>query len=182
MKKLTNVIATAVLAMGSIAAHAGSDTGLYIGGSIGQANVELSDADFNFDDSDTGFKVFGGYNFGWIPTLNIAAEVAYVDFGSQEDEVAASVNVNTEFTTLTAQGIVGFDMGPLGLFGKAGLASWDGDLNAFGGSSSESGTDPVYGLGAKIQLGSIAVRAEYEMFDIDESDIDYISVGASITF
>lgn len=179
MTKLTSAIAATLLVMGSVSANAGSDTGVYIGGSIGSANVDFSVGEYDFDESDTGFKVFGGYNFGWIPTLNIAAEVAYVDFGSQED---GSANVSTDFNTITAQGILGFDMGPLGLFGKVGVSNWDGDFEVLDQEDSDSGTDPVYGLGAKAQLGSIAVRAEYEIFDIDGEDVDFYSLGASITF
>lgn len=170
----------------SSAALAGSESGFYIGGSVGNAEADYSDddrdlGDIDFNDDDTGYKIFAGYNFGIVPLLNLAVEGAYVDFGSLEDKIEdATVEVDLDAITLT--GLVGFDLGPVGLFGKAGVVDWDGDVEALGDSDSESGTDPVYGVGAKIQLGSFAVRAEYEYYDLDKFEIDYFSVGAAYTF
>lgn len=189
MKKIQQQLTAAVLACGlfggiSSAAYAGSDSGIYIGGSLGSASIDYEDTNFEFDESDTGYKIFTGYNFGLVPTLNIAAEVAYVDFGEQETEVASFTDVSANFDTLTLTGIVGFDTGPIGLFGKLGFASWDGDVSALSDSvsTSDSGTDPVYGIGAKVQLGSLAVRTEYEIFDTEDADVSFFSVGAVLTF
>jgi hypothetical protein len=46
----------------------------------------------------------------------------------------------------------------------------------------DSGSDPAYGAGVRFQLGSLALRAEYEVFDIDVAEIEYVSVGAAWTF
>ncbi|HVK99746.1 MAG TPA: outer membrane beta-barrel protein, partial [Dongiaceae bacterium] len=82
----------------------------------------------------------------------------------------------------TAFGLVGFDLGPIGLFGKVGVLSWDNEISADDFSTDDSGNDPAYGLGAKFQIGSFSLRAEYELFDLDEVDIDMYSVGAAYTF
>lgn len=173
----------------SSAVLAGSDSGFYVGGSLGSAQVEydddspdFGDVDIDFDDDDTGYKVYGGYNFGLVPFLNIAAEVAYVDFGSQEGKIAGISGNKIELDAITASGLVGFDLGPVGLFAKAGLVNWGGDIKTFAGDDSDSGTDPLYGIGAKIQLGSFAVRAEYEYYDLDKFRVDYYSIGAAYTF
>ena len=174
----------------SSAALAGSESGFYVGASLGTAEVEYSDDspdfsgvdDIDFEDDDTAYKIFGGYNFGLVPFLNIAAEVAYVDFGSQEGRIAGIKGNKVELDAISAAGLVGFDLGPLGLFAKAGLVNWDGDIDTFAGDESESGTDPLYGVGAKVQLGPIAVRAEYERYDLDKFRVDYYSVGAVYTF
>lgn len=179
-----------VLAMCSMPgfALAGSDSGFYLGGSVGNAEVDYSDHDpdfgnfdIDFKDDDNAYKVFGGYNFGVVPLLNLAVEAAYINFGKYEDEIA-NIKSKVELDVVTLQGLIGFNLGPVGVFGKAGLANWDGDFKSTLGHASESGTDPVYGIGAKLQFGSFAVRAEYEMFDLDKFDVDYYSVGASYTF
>lgn len=167
-------------------AYAGSDSGVYVGGSIGSADLDYSDDSpslngFDFEDNDTGFKAFIGYNFGLLPLIDIAAELTYVDFGTLEDSVAGNP-IEVESDALTAAGIAGFKLGLVGLFGKVGVVNWDTDISTLSIDDSESGTDPFYGLGAKIQLGSLAARAEYELFELDDVDIDYYSVGASITF
>ena len=184
MKRISKV-ALAVLTAGMSGwAFAGSDSGIYIGGSIGSADVEYSDSanNIDFDDSDTGYKVFAGYNFGLVPLFDIAAEVAYIDFGSTDGEINNLTNNSLDATGWTASGLVGFDMGPFGVFGKVGYFSWDVDVDSAFGKDSDSGSDPAYGVGAKIQLGSIAARAEYEIFKLDEVDIHYFSVGAAFTF
>jgi len=184
----TKTLIMSALMMGASSwAVAGSDSGFYAGGSLGTASVDYSENDpdigeVNFDDDDSAYKVFAGYNFGLVPFLNIAVEGAYADFGSQEGEIANVPGFSIDSTAWAGFGLVGFDLGPIGLFAKAGMFSWDVDFDTPLGSVSESGTDPAYGLGAKIQLGSIAVRGEYELFDLDGIDIDYFSVGASFTF
>lgn len=185
MKTLSKLLAFAAATTFSGIALAGSDSGLYLGASLGSAAVDYSDGDndVEFDDTDTGYKVFAGYNFGLIPFLNLAVEGGYIDLGSVEGEIANITGNKIDANGWTAYGVGGFDFGPIGLFAKAGYFAWDSDIKTnFGGDESESGTDPAFGLGAKIQLGSIAVRAEYEMFDLDEVDIDYASVGVSFTF
>ncbi len=183
--RITPALAALTLATLPLTAMAGKDSGFYIGGSLGNASLDYSEShsagDIDFDDDDTAYKVFAGYNFGLVPLIDIAAEVSYVDFGKHEGEVANITNNKLEVEAWTAVGLVGFNLGPIGVFGKMGLATWDGDISG-PLNGSDDGTDPLYGLGAKLQLGSLAVRAEYELFDLDKIDIDYFSVGASYTF
>ena len=180
--RITSALVAATLAALPLSAMAGKDSGVYVGGSIGNASLDYSKDSFDFNDDDAGYKVFAGYNFGLVPLIDIAAEVAYVDFGSAEGDIANITGNKLEVSALTAAGIVGFNLGPIGLFGKMGVATWDGDVKGPIINDSDSGTDPLYGLGAKLQLGSLAVRAEYELFDLDKFDIDFFSVGASFTF
>ena len=177
MKKLTQLCLMLAASGVSTATLAGSETGLYIGGSVGSADLEYSHNSVKYDDDNTAYKVFGGYNFGIIPLIDVAVELGYTDFGS-----ASSRDGSADVTAATAAAIVGFNLGPIGLFGKAGVADWDNDYKISDFKDSDSGTDPFYGIGAKIQFGSIGVRAEYEYFDLDKSDIGLYSIGASYTF
>ena len=50
-------------------------------------------------------------------------------------------------------------------------------------SDSDSGSDPAYGAGLRFSLGSMEIRGEYELFDIDGSDDVYLlSAGLVWTF
>ncbi|UTF60391.1 porin family protein [Gilvimarinus sp. DA14] len=163
-------------------AFAGSDSGIYIGGSMGNAELsfdeELADIGrIDFDDDDTGYKLFAGYNFGLVPLLDLAVEGGYIDFGSQND-----LDTKIDVTGWNLSGLVGVNLGPVGLFGKAGFIDWDSEIEHVSLDTSESGTDPAYGLGAKFHLGSFGIRAEYEIFEADSADIDFYSLGASVTF
>ena len=174
-------IASAVSTAG--VAHAGAESGLYIGGSMGNAELSFEDDDvaeigrIDFDDDDTGYKLFAGYNFGLVPLLDLAVEGGYIDFGSQND-----LDTKIDVTGWHASGLVGFNLGPVGLFGKAGVIDWDSEIEHVSLDSDDSGTDPMYGLGAKFHLGSIGIRAEYEIFEADRAAIDFYSLGASLTF
>ncbi|WP_020209317.1 porin family protein [Gilvimarinus chinensis] len=163
-------------------AYAGSDSGIYIGGSMGNAELSFDDdlADIgriDFDDDDTGYKLFAGYNFGLVPLLDLAVEGGYIDFGSQND-----LNTKIDVNGWNLSGLVGVNLGPVGLFGKAGFIDWDSDIENVSLNTSDSGTDPAYGLGAKFHLGSFGIRAEYEIFEANQADIDFYSIGASVTF
>lgn len=155
---------------------AGADSGFYIGAGVGDATVKADD--INFDESDAAYKIFGGYNIGFIPLVDFAVEASYVDFGSPSSGVA-SVDING----VNAFGVVGLSFGPFGLFAKAGAIRWDIDGNSGGATDSQSGTDPAYGIGARFAISSFAVRAEYEVYDVDSvSDLSMLSVGAVFTF
>jgi hypothetical protein len=62
------------------------------------------------------------------------------------------------------------------VFVKAGMASWDADLALDGISlGSDDGSDPAYGAGLRFMLGSLELRAEYEMIDIEDIDDVYMA-------
>jgi hypothetical protein len=175
MKRLTLAGGVLALLLASGTAWAGSDSGLYIGGSVGSAGFDPSGG-ADLDDA-TGYKVFGGYNFGIVPLVDVAIEGSYVNFGTAEGN-----NLEAKASGLDAFGLVGLSMGPVSLFGKVGAIYWDGEFSSPLGSTDDSGTDPAYGIGLQFQLLSIAVRAEYEMFALDDVDIGFVSLGASYTF
>jgi hypothetical protein len=152
---------------------AGADSGFYIGAGVGDASIK----DSSFDASDSAYKIFGGYNIGFIPLVDFAVEASYVDFGKPSTS-AGSV----EATGLNAFGLAGLSFGPFGIFDKAGMLSWDSDATFGALNTSESGSDPAYGLGARFAIGSFSVRAEYEVYDLDGADLDMVSVSGAYTF
>lgn len=165
----------ALLTLGALAAQpalAGEESGFYLGGSVGNAALDTSGVD-----DDTGYKVFGGYNFGLIPLIDLGIEASYLDFGSQENDFAS-----LSTTGLSAHGLAGLTFGPFGVFAKAGMMDWESDLKSDLGNASESGTDPAYGIGVKFQLSSFQLRAEYELIELEDTDLEFYSVGAAYTF
>lgn len=174
-KKLTLTIFMVLI---STTAFAGGESGFYIGGSVGEASIDYNVEDIKIDDDDSSYKIFGGYNFGIIPLIDIALEGAYMDFGEQNN---GDARLETE--AFGVFGLLGFNLGPVGLFGKVGGVSWDSDFKSDSANNeSDSGTDPAYGVGARFQLFSISIRAEYEILELGDTDIDFYSVGASYTF
>lgn len=176
----TGTLLAAALASGS--ALAGADSGFYLGAGVGQASVgDISidgGADVSFDGDDTGYKAIVGFNFGWIPLIDLAVEGSYFDFGEPDED-----GIEVDADALAAFGVAGVNLGPIGIFGKVGAINWDAEVSGEGGSADDDGTDPAYGIGARFQLGSFQIRAEYELFDIDAvDDADFLSASLLYTF
>ena len=179
MKKL--IATSLLLALGSapMASWAGSDTGLYIGGSVGQTSFEKNNLNgLNVNDDDNGYKLFFGYNFGVLPLLDLGIEADYREYGKFSGN-----NGNVEIASSELFGLVGINFGLVGVFGKLGYSDTDLDEAAgqFNGNIDESAT--AWGVGAKLKFTSFALRAEYEALELDNVDDLYMfSVGASYTF
>ncbi|TVZ41783.1 opacity protein-like surface antigen [Alteromonadaceae bacterium 2753L.S.0a.02] len=180
MKMITKTALALAFGLASVNSFAGSESGLYLGGSIGQAGVEAGEGDFKLDESDSAYKIFAGYNFGIIPMLDLAVEADYRDFGKFETGGGA---VSSELKAIDLYGLVGVNFGPAGVFAKVGYSRTDVDTRVDEFRASDSDNNMTYGIGAKVGLGSIKFRAEYEMFDIKDTDTVYMaSLGVAYTF
>lgn len=159
------------LASGAYAA----DNGLYLGASIGQADVSVSAQSSlpEFDGDATAFKIIAGLR----PLNWLGFEVNYIDLGEADDQG------NSVDPTGVSGFAVGFAaLGPVDLFAKAGAINWNADLHSAGNLVKESeGTDFAWGVGAQFRVWSLSIRAEYERFEI-EKDANLLSVGATWTF
>jgi len=151
------------------------------------------------DDTDTGWKLFGGYKFN----SNFAVEGSYADLGELSVKsivtapLTATVDTTWEATTLA---IAGVGIVPLGynfdIFGKVGLHYWDVELSAkstigaASASEDDNGTDFLYGIGADYNFTDrFTVRAEWEVYQnigddntTGESDVEMWSAGLQYSF
>ncbi|MGQ7248535.1 outer membrane beta-barrel protein [Halomonas sp. V046] len=156
---------------------AGGSTGLYLGAGAGQLQ-----GDHDFDDETGMAKIFAGYNFGWLPFLDVGAELSYLNGGELDGDVDGK-SASLEIESLQAMGIAGFSFGPLGIYGKAGVADWDAERRGSGLDKDYSGTDPVYGIGARMQLFDVTGRLEVERIDADRiGNVDSLTGSVVYTF
>ncbi len=166
-----------------------AQSGWFIGGSIGQSQLEanVEDPDVpqlpsSFDENDTAWKLFGGYSWVLAKTFGLSIEGAYVNFGEPSLDFNDG-RIAIEPTAFDLFGVASVDIGPIGVFGKVGYAWWDVDVDFLGESFSDDGNDVVYGIGARFNLWSLQFRAEYEIYDIsDIEDLTMWSIGAAWTF
>ena len=154
----------------------------YVGASVGQSKLQASESGLSFDDGDKSFKVFGGFRF--LKFLGV--EGSYVNMGSPTDTVSGT-DIKVDTTAWDAFAVGAIPLGLVELFAKAGYVRWSTDVKLSGavsGSSSDSGTDRAYGVGFAFKLVKVlAIRAEYERFDIKDTDkADLASVGVALRF
>jgi hypothetical protein len=171
MNRILSVTLAAVLLSGLCISRADAAGGLYLGAGLGQSTIQ--DNSVSLDASDTAYKAFVGYRFNLIPIIDLAVEGGYTDFGKPTQS-----NVSFKLHGYDAAGLLIFPIGPIDLYGKVGMLSW----TASGGGTS-SGTDPFYGVGAGFNIWKIGIRAEYERYQIQNTDsVQLYSLSALFMF
>ncbi|MCU7843509.1 MAG: outer membrane beta-barrel protein [Candidatus Thiodiazotropha sp. (ex Monitilora ramsayi)] len=144
---------------------------------IGVGTGSYSEADF--DESDTGLNIYGGFKAG----ENLGLEISYTDFGNPEGRFLG-FNTSVEVTGLgfSAVGYIPVSDN-FNLFGKFGLMAWDADIAVGSISGSEDGTDLLLGFGATYQISNqFALRGAWEFVDVDGGDLDMLSINAQFNF
>tara|TARA_R110002167_G_scaffold366280_1_gene594256 strand:- start:3072 stop:3677 length:606 start_codon:yes stop_codon:yes gene_type:complete len=194
-----SIVATALAT--ALAAPVFAAEEYYVGGSAGRTDAKeacdgLDSIGFvgSCDDTDTGWKLFGGYRF----TPNFGAEAFYADLG----EFSASGTILGDPATANDEangfGVSAIGTWPIsdefGVFGKLGFFRWDLESSATIGAVSVSvddkGTDLTFGVGASYSFNeSFSIRVEWERFnDVGEedttgkSDVDFLSAGVVLSF
>jgi OOP family OmpA-OmpF porin len=189
MHKRIGLSALAALALtAATTAQADVGPGFYAGVGIGTTEVsEESIEDFIADDSDNGFKFFGGYTFNEF----FAIEAAYFDLGEAsgtiEDPFFGDIDFDAGVSGLSASVVGRIPAGDMfSVFGKVGFAQYDVELEVSldgeTGSDSESETDMVYGGGLALSFGAFEVRGEYEVLNVEDGDVNMISVSGLYRF
>jgi OOP family OmpA-OmpF porin len=188
MKIQIAAFSLAALAFAGPALSQSKESGIYIGGALGQA--EHSDqcdspaAGVSCDNKDSAWKIFGGFQFNRY----LAAELGYANLG----EATASAGPVSATDEATAFELVALGMFPVverfSIFGKLGL--YRGELertsnNPLIQTGSNTQTDFTFGLGVRFDIThNIGLRAEWQRYlDLGEiTDVDLISLGVQFKF
>jgi hypothetical protein len=178
------IMAATLLALGSGAAYAQSpdnDEGFYLGGSVGQFDIEIDGLDGTdealqrLDDDDTAWQAF----IGWRLNPYIALQAAYIDFGQPEDDFQTSTGDNGKFGAELsgfAPSIIGsFPLGPVELSAKLGYYIYDleitGDIDDPDVDTDDSGEDVFYGVGVGVTFFErLHAKLEYEEIDLEDAE------------
>lgn len=187
-KRLGMSVFAALALTAAMAAQADEQPGFYMGAGFGSTSIDDDGFDgIDFDDSDTGFKVFGGYSFNQY----FAVEASYFDFGEASgnfDDFGDTVNFDVGVSGLNASAVGTLPVGDMfSLFAKVGFASYDIDVHVEipgvgSGSDSESESDMTYGVGGQLSFGQFGVRLEYEAIQVDDGDANMLSLGGVFRF
>ncbi|MBA6392437.1 outer membrane beta-barrel protein [Colwellia sp. BRX10-3] len=173
-----------------ISAQATENLDLYVGLGVGQSSIDITASDLglendvSIDDSDTAFKIFGGYDVN----KNFAVELGYIELG----EASVSSSNGIEKIEAEVDAILASVIGKLPLtdhssiFVKIGYSSWDieaswrdmSELNHY----TEDGTDVFFGAGYGYSWSNISAGVEFERYDVDGEDVDFISFSLAYMF
>jgi hypothetical protein len=180
MRKLAALAILLVLLSAAASAHG---AGLYLGGSLGASFAkyeweDIDEEDFKLDGADFAWKIFLGYKV--IPFLSF--EGGYRDLGKVSDGVENVVyGAETKGGDIQAMGIL--PLGVAHLWAKAGFFFWSSDSALGDETASDSGTDFMWGLGGDLSILKIALRLEWEKFEIENANhISMLSGGITFGF
>ena len=186
------VLSTAAMAFALPAAAQSVDTkAFYAGANIGQSKFKVDcQPGQTCDDSDTAFKIFGGYSFN----KNWAAELGYSDLGSAKiSDPTGSAEIKATAWDLAAVFSWPFSSSGFSVFGRAGL--YMGETKFSGDASgSKTTTDLTYGIGGQYDFSrNLGLRAEWQRFskmkahddstgDDSTGDVDALTIGVIYRF
>jgi OmpA-OmpF porin, OOP family len=154
----------------------GPDSGWLAGASFGQSKFNIDCGGSSCDDTDTAFRIFGGYQFN----KHFSAELGYADLGKLTvSGVASGLSANADLKA-TVWDLMAVGTLPVAdkfsLYGKLGMYRADtklsGSVAGFGsGSASDNNTDLTYAVGAGYDFNkNLGLRAEWQRYSKVGSD------------
>lgn len=174
---LTVSLAVTALLIAAAAQADDNDSGFYLGGGVGQFNIEVDDFDDvttaveEYDSDDTAWKAFAG----WRMNRYFGVELAYVNLGSPEDEILPGTFVEIETDGFAPYAVGTLPFGPFELFAKAGYFFHETDARITSplgtATESDSGEDFTWSAGVGVTVfETFNLRLEYEQFDFENID------------
>ena len=161
------LVGLVILAVSGIAfAEPAKERGAYLGAGLAGTTFEDDGAfaGLDFDDSDSGLAIFGGYKF----LKHFAVEARYNDFGTFTLE---GLGVDVSSLSVHAVGIIPFGDSGWELFGQLGLGTVEFELDGV----SEDESVGSAGLGVRFSWpGNFAVAAQLDAYAYEDT-----SLGAS---
>ena len=172
MRKIVTAVGVFAGAMSLAGVAQAAPDGLYAGAGITRSQVDdIFGPDSDLRIRDTSWKAFMGFKF---PLFPIGIEADYADFGSQTRNFGfVQGHADARAFSAFAVGWLPVPFPNLDLFGKVGAARWQLDGGTVRPSLFERddrGTQFAWGVGAQVRIANLAVRFEYEGFDIRNTD------------
>ncbi|SHF15748.1 outer membrane beta-barrel protein [Vibrio gazogenes] len=141
-----------------------ADSWIYGGASVGQSDFK--------GEHGTAYNIHVGT--GILPLIGL--EAGFTKF----QEIDVSPTNKTEATTGYFAIKPSIDFGPLHIYAKGGLHSWDEKVN---GAKVDDGVDLMYGVGAEyFMMGPISVGASYQTYVMGDDDMKTFNLNATFHF
>jgi hypothetical protein len=174
---LVLLIAVMLLSPVAVMAQANGYLGASLGASFQNTSVQdVSGNNFDLDGEEFAWKIFAGIRAARV----LGIEGDYRDFGKVQNTVG-TINVESATTAWDLFLTGTMPLGPLEAFGKAGVVWWRSDAKIDQNPFDVNGSDFAWGLGAAINFGGMAIRAEFERFELGGDD-NLMMLTAGISF
>jgi opacity protein-like surface antigen len=193
-RRSRSLLSSAVLAICVSGPAAAADPlGLYVGGSIGQAQIAAQVSDpfialsDRFKKNHSAFKVMVGLR----PISPLGAELSYMDFGHPSGTLFG-LPADASMRGVSAFGILYLPLPVIDVFAKAGVARIQSATSGFAPNPNlicliapctspfqldRTNTSFAAGAGAQLRFGPLGARAEYERFNAAGENPYLLSLG-----
>jgi len=184
MRKIV-IVAALVGAAGVAGVAQAAPDGLYAGAGITRAQVtDIFGPNSDLRIDNTSWKAFLGFK---APLIPLGVETEYADLGSNTRNFGfVQGEADAKAFGAFAVGWLPVPVPFLDVFGKLGVARWQ--LNGTTTSPTlfhldDTGTQFAWGVGVQVHLQNVAVRVEYENFNISNTNgARLYTLGASYYF
>ncbi len=179
----------------------------YVGLNYGQSNVDAGVSTFSanttVDEKSSGFKIYIGNdlndtvsieahyaNFGESSIKGSTGDTFTLDDGAQYQFLVDNAEIKMEASNFGVSSLIKLPISEtVQSFVKIGVHSWEIDSSAISSSApisstvSIEGTGVSYGIGGNVSVSdNLSIRGEFERYDFDGSDVDYLSLGVLYNF
>jgi OmpA-OmpF porin, OOP family len=167
---------TAVLPPASALSADQAESSFRLGLGAGRASIELEDADA--DDTTVGLELFLGYELNEY----VAIEGGYLYGGEVEEEsVAVLGNTGGPYVSVLGSYPIEEDMSA---YVRVGWLDWNADRKDADILDDTSADDngALFGVGFGVLVEDALVRIEYRMADLDDTDLNFVSLALAWRF
>jgi|GEM_PF-2031808 len=168
-------------------AVAAEGAGAYLGIKAGQSKNDHSceATAIECDRSDTGYAIFGGYDF----SHRFGLELAFTDI-ADATAVYPEIRLEGELTAIDLSAKYSHQfIGRSRIFAKLGATYWQGEVKGWGVKVDGSGFSPTFGAGIAVPFGErFSARLEYQYFgkvgdsELGHTQPSFLSLGVSWHF
>ncbi len=155
------------LALVTVSSAAFADSFIYGGASAGSSS-------FN---GGTGSSVSIHAGTGILPFVGV--EAGYTRSGDMDTASGESTEITTTYVALKPS----LDVGPLQIYAKGGLHSWEEKVTTSAGTTTDDGVSVMYGVGAEYFVGGpMSVGASYQTYSIGGKEMTDFTLNATVHF
>lgn len=142
----------------------------YMTGTVGLTDYK----DDSVTDSAAIAGIRAGYEFGrWF-----GLELGFITMGKVDFPSDSNISTSTKYIGIKPN----VPLGILDLYLRAGIHSYDAEVEHQNGNVSRSGTRGMYGVGLDLRLRNLSVGVGYSIYNLEAIDVGNYEINTTIRF